>query len=266
MRPPIAGLTRVRNESVIIQSTLDWYARYCDAGIYVFDEASDDDTVDLCYYNYRVQAVVRVNHFETNPQERRRFEGWPRQTLLDLARAQINDPDLWVIYFDADERLEWDVDAFDFEAYDAASFRLWDAYITLEDEFRYLGAAWPELQDLRRWFGPEFRDIPMVFKANAITRFDNRSPSLINGARVHPYAGDVRHFGKAISVEEFEHTIDYYTQFQPKNFGLKWEVRRGKAVHVPGDDGVMRSDFGGELIEWKDREELGYPLVDNSLD
>ena len=261
MTVPIVGLTRVRNEEAIINSTLNWYSRYCTDGIYVLDEASDDNTVKLCRQHTNVRAVIELMSFEENPQERRRFEGWPRQMLLNLARAQNVDPNLWVTYFDADERMEWNVNGFNFDAYDAASFRLFDCCITPDDE--NLSAS---RMEERKWFGPEHRMINMVFNARAITRFIDRSPVLVDGARVHPHAGDVRHYGKAVSVAEFDRTVDYYVDYQPSNFARKWEARRGKAVHASGTDGVMRSDFGGELMLWEEREAKGYPLVDNSLD
>lgn len=66
--------------------------------------------------------------------------------------------------------------------------------------------------------------------------------------------GYVRHYGKAISVEEWEKTCDYYGKHFPQ-YSEKWEKRKGKAVH----NGV--SDFGNKLISWKEKEQKGFLLV-----
>ncbi|NCU33402.1 MAG: hypothetical protein EOM23_10865 [Candidatus Moranbacteria bacterium] len=72
-------------------------------------------------------------------------------------------------------------------------------------------------------------------------------------------AGYVKHYGKAISIEEWEKTCDYYINERGddqkfKTFKNKWLARRGKAIHT-------MSDFGSELIQWHEREEKGIPLT-----
>ena len=52
----IAGITKVRNEAHIIQQTLDNWSQYCDQ-IFVYDDASDDGTPDICNEH---PAVVEV--------------------------------------------------------------------------------------------------------------------------------------------------------------------------------------------------------------
>ena len=255
--PPIAGITRVRNESKIIEGTLNHYAKICNAGIYVLDEASTDGTAQLCALHPAVEGLIRLSQFEHRPTERRRFEGWGRELPFRLAQAQINDPALWVVCFDADERLYWDVDNFDFERYQAAQFRLWDYYITPDDEHL---SAWEMTE--RQWIGPEFREIVMAAWSGVIIGWHNRPPTLAGAsACVHPDAGDVKHYGKAVSVEEHEATVEYYCRFQPEAFRAKWEARRGKAVKKD-----FTSDFYyTDLCTWDQRRQIGYPLVDSSM-
>ena len=62
-------------------------------------------------------------------------------------------------------------------------------------------------------------------------------------------AGYVKHYGKAISVEEWEKTCDYYAEW-PEPYGSKWAARRGKAIHT-------ESDFGRPLILWEDKDRFG---------
>ena len=61
-----------------------------------------------------------------------------------------------------------------------------------------------------------------------------------------PIHGDIKHFSKGFSVEEYEKTCQYYIGW-PK-YSEKWRKRVGKAIKVD-----MLSDFGNKLIKWKDR-------------
>ncbi len=231
----ILGVIRVRNEAHIIQSTLDHMAQFCKR-IAVLDEASTDDTFSICVDHPAVVCVTRLAKFETDPNERRRFESWGRQRPLDNGLQAVPDAE-WVLYMDADERLVFDLDTFDWDSWDAASFRLWDYYITASD----VEQGW----EARKWIGPEYRDIPMLWRVTDGMRFSGRV--LNNGlARINPHAGDVRHYGKAISVAEWESTCEYYTKYQPEFFRAKWERRKGKAIHTT-------SSFGNTLIPWSGR-------------
>lgn len=247
MKPLIVGITRVRNEAHMIADTLDHFGEICTGGIYVLDEDSQDDTADICGSHPAVEAIIIVRNFQINPGERRRFEGWGRQIPLELAKAQYNRQDLWVLCFDADERIEFDFDGFHYDT-DAVSFRLFDFYITEEDEH----LQWHE----RRWIGPEYRDIPMLFRVRAIDQFRERCPILVAGSRTHVagYSGVVRHYGKAISEEEWEATCHYYSTYQPEPFKSRWEDRKGKCVRRGKP---YMSDFGHILCPWEHRSEYG---------
>ncbi len=124
--------------------------------------------------------------------------------------------------------------------------KLFDYYITPED----VGLRYSE----RKWLGPEYRNILMAFRNLPTLSYhapDQREVSIGAQGRIVT-AGYVRHYGKAISVEQWEATCEYYSRHFPK-YSAKWEARKGKAVHV-------MSDFGNELIRWEERDEKGVDL------
>ena len=85
-------------------------------------------------------------------------------------------------------------------------------------------------------------------------RPDQRETNLPPDARVAE-VGWVHHYGKAISVEEWENTCRYYAEHFPEPYRTKWRSRMGRAIHT-------ESDFGRELIRWEDRDRLGVELFD----
>lgn len=233
----IVGITRVRNESVIIKSTLDRLRGYLDFVI-VLDDASTDDTVHICESHPLVHKVYRNKTWESEPKKRHQLETTQRQELYDLVIERY-EPD-WVLYFDADEHIYFD--KIDFSSNNSYFFRLFDVYITPKD----VDKGFME----RDWIGCEYRDIPMLFRANKDVKFYNRLPRNI-GKQV--MGGYVKHFGKGISVEHWEETCDYYVNHlyeldkSGNTISEKWKKRKGKAVH----DKV--GDFGKPLIKWDDR-------------
>jgi glycosyltransferase involved in cell wall biosynthesis len=234
----ICGLTRVRNESLIIQEHLDAMAEYCTAGIYVFDDASTDNTVEICKKHPAVKAVIGVKEWD-GITELALIEMQQRQALVQ--EAQKDNPD-WFVYLDADERLFYNFSDLS-DKYDVVVSRLFDFYITEEDKDRpYNG----DLVSMRRLCGPEFRDIVAVFKNQQKTKFtrkDSRSPEVTAYDR-KLFSGFIRHYGKAISVENFEKRCDFYTARAPE-YSLVWESRKGKAVH-------SESDFHRPLRAWSE--------------
>ena len=55
-----------------------------------------------------------------------------------------------------------------------------------------------------------------------------------------------QHYGKALSVEHWEETCDYYIRHFPfDTYGRKWRDRKGQAIHT-------QSDFMRPLYEWGD--------------
>lgn len=237
----------MRNESAILKDTLDSWARFCTEGIYIIDDASTDNSVEIARAHPAVRDVQVVDFWDP---DRERSEWLLRQSVL--ARAQQDSgPDDWFVYFDCDEFL------FDFDEYElfgtpdvkAIACRLYDFYITPEDEAK----TYKE----RQWVGPEYRTIPFFFRNSPYLRYqhpDQRIVDLEPGIQI-PIHGDIKHYGKGFSVEHWEATCDYYIRFWPK-YSDKWRKRKGKAVHEN-----YLSDFGNKLILWKDRHQ-GFTLED----
>lgn len=237
----VRGLVRVRNEEAIIKDTLDHLGTVCD-DIYVYDDASDDNTVSICENHLKVKKVIKGTEWDSN-RERAEYEN--RQTLFNSAREFLSDDD-WLVYIDADERLHFNQAIFQFPDIDAVVMKLFDFYITEEDkDLPYTS---------RQYIGPEYRPILMAFRkrvAEGYTMPDQRECSLKSGARV-AQDGSVAHYGKAVSIDQWNRTVDYYVNHFPK-YAKKWEQCRGKAIHD-------KSDFGADLIKWEERFKKGYPL------
>lgn len=245
--PRIIGLTKVRNESHIINDTLDKWSVFCNGGIYVYDDVSDDDTVSICKKHPNVKDVVVGDRWDP---DREKAEWFNRQMILMRAK-QDAEPDDWFVYFDADEH------PYNFNAYElffnknvkAIAMRLYDIYITPEDKD---GPYWE-----RKWVGPEYRTIVFFFRNSEYLRYhlpDQREVTLPPQGEVYIH-GDIKHYGKGFSVAQWEETCKYYIRHWPK-YADKWRKRVGKAVKED-----YHSDFGNKLVLWVDRAK-GFTLED----
>jgi len=235
---------KVRNEEAIIKETLDCWASIYTGGIYIYDDCSDDKTVEICRAHPAVKEVIEGTFFDP---DRERAEWFNRQMIL--ARAQQDSgPDDWFGYNDADEFL------YNFERFElfsdpntkAIACRLYDLYIN-DDE---VDLPWQK----RNWYGPEFRTIVFFFRNSPYVRYhlpDQRIVSLEPGIQI-PLQGEIRHISKGQGIKEWEEMCDYYVKYWPK-YAEKWRQRKGKAVHHG------YSDFGNKLIRWKDRK-YGFSL------
>ncbi len=237
----ICGLTRIRNESLTVKEHLDAMAEYCTAGIYVFDDASTDNTVEICKKHPAVKKVIGVKEWD-GITELALIEMKQRQALV--IEAQKDNPD-WFVYLDADERLFYNFENLTDEC-EVVISRLFDFYITEEDKNRrYTG----NIVLMRKWCGPEFRDIVAVFKNTQrvkFTRKHSRNPE-VTAYDTKLFSGYIRHYGKSISVEDWERRCDYYLNRAPEYKPI-WSKRKGKAVH-------KESDFHRPLRTWKDVHE-----------
>src|SRR6266850_1535353 len=241
----VIGMIRVRNESAIIKDTLDHMARFCSGGIYVYDDVSTDDTAVLCASHPLVRQVVHGAYWDSN-RGRANYEN--RAAVLAAAQKEA-DPQDWFVYLDADERVEFNwSDLFDLpEDVIAVRMRLFDFYITADDAHQDYRA--------RQWMGPEYRPIIMAYRNLPTLRFRTlcqREVELGTEGRIIE-SGFVKHYGKAVSIEQWEQTCNYYSTYFPV-WAAKWNARRGKAIHT-------RSDFGYDLIRWEDKEEKGILLT-----
>lgn len=238
----IIGLTRVRNEEKIIEDTLNHMATFCQTVI-VYDDVSDDNTVEICKKHPIVSKIIIGNNWDSN---RARSEYQTRHAIYLEAR-KICDSNDWIVYMDADERICFDWSILKKQTnIDAIRMKLFDYYITTND----VNKNYYE----REWIGPEYRNIIFAFRFGATTGYhhlDQRECSLKPKSKIL-HNGYVKHYGKAISVEEWEKTCDYYGNHFPM-YSKKWLNRKGKAIHT-------KSDFGRPLIKWEDKDKYGIPL------
>jgi len=238
----LVAMTRMRNEALILPDTLDYLSRQVDA-IIAYDDASADETVEILRAHPKVALIVANQVWEQDVDARKRAEGRHRGLLLDMARAEL--PHDWMLCFDPDERVT--SDARDFVAglsdeTDAVRVRLFDAYMTPEDQAPYTSDQ--PLLHFRKFYGPEQRDILMLWRNRPEIGFaegDGRTPRGMTSVATALYC---QHYGKSLSVDHWEETCDYYIRHFPcETYGAKWEARKGKAIHT-------HSDFGRPLHPW----------------
>lgn len=226
----IVGITRVRNETLIITDTLQHYLAHCDR-ILLYDDASTDDTAAIAEGFEGVDVIRGRKWLADRPAEETRH----RDLLLRTAAGLGAD---WVLCFDADERLSGPLPDMTADGY---RFRLFDGYMTPDCCEPYRDGP---LTDLPRRWGPEYRDILMLFRPKfaVYAGRDRREPCFEGKAVLAPT--QVRHYGKCLSVEHWEETCGYYAEHWPEPYRSKWNARRGKAIH-------HLSDFGRPLVDWR---------------
>jgi hypothetical protein len=241
----LVGTTRLRNESLILRDTLDYVGGHV-AAIVAYDDASTDRTLEILRSHPKVALIVANGTWEQDIKARRIAEGRHRGLLLQMARARLQFD--WMFCFDADERVSGDLRGFvgglRGEDCDGVRVRLFDAYMTPDDQAPYRPDR--ELLDFRRFFGPEQRDILMLWRNRPEVVFAEqhaREPGGLERVRTDLYC---QHYGKSLSVEHWEETCDYYIRHFPYDtYGRKWSERKGQAIHT-------RSDFVRPLYEWGD--------------
>lgn len=237
----ITGLTRVRNESLIIEDTLEHFLGLCDQ-IILYDDASTDHTVNIAKTFGERVVVIKQNKWLT---DREHEETRHRAYLLYAAKMRHAD---WCLYFDADERIVGQLPVLGGQV-SGFRFKLFDGYMTPEFQEDYTGGR---LIDLPRMWGPERRDIAMLFRASCAEYrgLDQREP-VIKGPVIRHEKAVVKHFGKCISEAQYFETCDYYSNHFPK-YSEKWKQRR-KIGHLRTDG---TSHFGNNLYTWEDLMKL----------
>ena len=238
----LVAMTRMRNEALILPDTLDYLDAHVDA-IVVYDDASTDETVEILRAHPKVALIVANQVWEKDVEARKRAEGRHRGLLLGMARAEL--PHDWMLCFDPDERVTGDLRGFvaglDDET-DAVRVRLFDAYMTPDDRSPYTPV--PALMPFRRFYGPEQRDILMLWPSRAEIGFAGGDARTPRGMTQFKTDLTSQHSGKPLSVAHWEETCAYYLRHFPyETYGKKWEARKGKGIH-------MESDFGNPLYPW----------------
>jgi glycosyltransferase involved in cell wall biosynthesis len=237
--PRIIGLIRERNEALILQDTLDHMSQFVD-GVIVFDDASSDESVAIARKHPLVIEVIVNKQWRKN----RVWEETSNRKLLH-DRAKKYNPE-WFFYFDADERFEGDIKNYLLnecpETISAIRISLFDAYITKDDKQPFTRGK--KLLNFRKYFGPERRDILMIWRNGQGADFvipDAREPQGIDNS-LKETKFYCQHYGKALSINHWEETCKYYIDHFPK-YAEKWRARVGRAIHD-------KSDFGMKLYTW----------------
>lgn len=240
-RQSIALLVRIRNEWELLRGLVESLAGVIDE-VWVFDDHSDVPMPRDLMAGLPL-TVLRAREWSLASDTGPVAEGRQRDRLLQEAKRASRCA--WALQLDADERLS-DPAALRQLAASAETdgwvLPLVDFYITPADA-ALSDARHPER--VRSLFGPEtrwtlamFRLLPPLY----VSRGDVREPQGLAASRVRRAPAPViEHFGKSISVEEWERKVDHYVDRYPA-YRDKWEARRGRAVH----DGV--SDFGAPLL------------------
>lgn len=224
-------MIRIRNEELILEDTLNNMCEFCDH-IYLYDDCSNDSSPEI-YNSFPRVSAIRNDKWNKNQTI---IQGVQRSELFEYAKWK--HPEANFIYLDADERID-----FDFEAWDKKSaviMTLYDARMTKKDCRDF--SKDDKLKGFRKYFDPTPRQIPFIFNAQAKyqgvdcerhPQTDNTSQNVIN-------AGYVEHYGKAISKQHWQDTCKYYADTIPI-YAEKWEARKKES-------GVVSSN---NLLTWE---------------
>jgi len=244
-------MSRVRNEALVIEDTIKHLESFCD-GIVIYDDCSTDNTVFLIK-----QSAKKLLHLEEGKLWRpnRVVEETRHRALLLKMAARYNPQ--WFFYADADERFIGEIQSILSalpKDIDGIQVQLFDAYLTGEFCSPYIRGD--RLENLERLYGIERRDILMAWRNSKKFHYiglDAREPVPRRKANIIKADIYCKHFGKAISIAQWEETCDYYEKHFPEPYSSKWAERHGKAIHV-------YSDFGTLLYTWDEVKKYAIPI------
>jgi len=241
MNNNITILSRLRNEELILPDFLNHIDKFGDE-FWFFDDCSNDKSVEILRAHPKTKKVIR-NYFHNTNQTY--VQTAQRHILLEEAKAHSKNE--WFMLIEPDERIEFDFSKIpNNKEIGGIYFQLFDAYITKDNQEPYMGQG---LLNFRKYFGPEYREICFLFRKN-MAQFDIAIPACrqpnISGTKI--VSGLVQHFGKAISIEQFQETCKYYMKSVPI-LSEKWEKRLGQAIH-------SKSDFDRPLMTWSEIKDI----------
>jgi glycosyltransferase involved in cell wall biosynthesis len=226
----ISGISRIRNESLILEDTLNHYFKYCDH-IYIYDDCSTDNSVEIMK-SFDNVTVIQGKEWKPNQWQQ---ETTHRKQVFDLAKHSD-----MVLCFDADERLVGELPT----VKGCYSFDLYDGYL-IKDSKPYIKG---KLEDLPRMWGSECREILFYFDPHKVS-YDSDGQRQPTCKEIVKKSGiKVKHFGKCLSVEHWNDTCNFYAKYFPQ-WSAKWESRKGKAIHT-------ESDFNTKLLTWNEIENI----------
>lgn len=239
----LVGITCVRNESLILRDTLDYMGGFVDA-IVAYDDASTDSTRDILRHHPKVALMIENSVWRGGEEARLHAETRHRDLLLDAVRDKLHCE--WIYCFDADERIVEDprdlLRQVTPDECNGVRVQLFDAYMTPDDCSPYEPTQ--KLLNSRSKFGLERRDILMFWRNVPHVRFCGTIAREPTGVTKIITSFHCQHYGKAISIAQWEETCDFYSKHFPwETYGEKWQLRKGQAVHT-------QSDFSNPLCEW----------------
>lgn len=235
---PITIISRLRNEELLLPDFLNHIDKF-GSEFYFFDDCSTDNSYEILKAHPKTKFIIRNNFHNTNQTFVQTVQ---RHLLLELAKK--NTKNKWIMLIEPDERIEFDfnkLEGYDQQDISGIYFKLFDSYMTMGDKRPYTQSR--DLMQLRKYFGPEYREICFLFNKNK-AKFDIvmaacRQPEISGETIIN---GLVKHYGKSLSVEQWEETADYYIRSVPM-LAEKWKARKGKAIH-------KHSDFNRDLLTW----------------
>ncbi len=246
----LVGITRVKDEKILIQEHLDHMAEFCDA-LCVYDDLSTDGTFEIIKNHPKVKVILQTDKsWQPKPVGKVKdpLELWKKnQEMLDVAKKELNPE--WFIFLDVDEFLDEDLQKdlpkiLASKDYDAICFQMYDFFITEEDKDKpYNG----DIRSLRRFAGTEYRNQLFLFR-NVWSLFfkegAHKEPNGFKNNRVSFTDYKIKHYGKAKSIEDYYKKSQHYLKYRPHMRKTKFKFTQ-PPVHKD------KSDLG-KLVTWEE--------------
>lgn len=239
----ITILSRLRNEELVLLDFLNHIDKIGDEFMF-FDDCSTDNSVEILRSHPKTKIVLR-NYFHNTDQSF--VQTAQRNLLLNYAKIESNND--WILWIEPDERIENIEKIKDIikeceeRNVSGVYFKLLDGYIAEDKQIPYENG---ELENIDRKWGIERRDIVFLFNKK-FAHYNLAVPGcrqpIIKGETIISDTW-VKHFGKCLSIEQWEETCEYYSKSMP-SLAKKWNDRRGKAIHE-------KSDFDTPLYSWEE--------------